>query len=349
MSGLRGLIDRVRGLFGAPPEIDSPQAFGYADLRGGGSRIAIIPQLGGRISALELGGREWLSPSGRAGAPSAEAPHALFGAFEECFPTSAACTIPGWVLRFGGSTFPERGELTGQRPQFAVQTANGPTTVTTWRGERMPYVLTRTARVSNNGTITLDYRVVNAGKEPIPFIWSAQPLFPLSAKTRIVLPEGTLVRVGMQERIDLGGSAREQRWPRLRMGDRLVDMSRPHGISSRFACKLFMEMPREPVAIEEVGLRFEISADPAQVPNLGIWINRGGLPAAGRLRAPHTVGLHPSIGAPDSLADALGDWKSAHWIAPEESRDWRLTLRARALTGELPATQEASTAAPRSP
>jgi hypothetical protein len=34
--------------------------FGVAELHGGGTRLAIIPALGGKIAAMELGGRQWL-------------------------------------------------------------------------------------------------------------------------------------------------------------------------------------------------------------------------------------------------------------------------------------------------
>ena len=34
--------------------------FGFAELRGGGSRVLIVPALGGKIAHLELGGRQWL-------------------------------------------------------------------------------------------------------------------------------------------------------------------------------------------------------------------------------------------------------------------------------------------------
>ena len=34
--------------------------FGFAELRAGGSRVVIVPALGGKIAQMELGGREWL-------------------------------------------------------------------------------------------------------------------------------------------------------------------------------------------------------------------------------------------------------------------------------------------------
>lgn len=340
MSGLvGGLLDAVRRVFGAREPAVRPVDFGYADLRGGDSRIAVVPRLGGRISALELGGREWLSTQRVMSAPDAGAlPHDADG-FDECFPTVAACTVPSYVRRFGGTALPERGELWTQIPGFEVRTEGQPLAITTWTGQRMPYELRRTISVNGDGSVACEYVATNNGKDPIPFIWSAAPLLPLTPRTRVVLPEGVLTRISTQHGIDLGGGAREQRWPRFRLGDRLVDMSRPDSVASRYACKLFFDMPREPVAIEEDDLRLEVACDPTVIPNLGLWINKGALPAGNR-KAPRVLALQPSIGAPDSLADALGDWKSAHWLAPEETRAWRLTFRARPLTSETRAARE---------
>src|SRR5689334_24997326 len=36
------------------------EEFGFAELRGGGSRVVIVPALGGKIAQLEMGGRQWL-------------------------------------------------------------------------------------------------------------------------------------------------------------------------------------------------------------------------------------------------------------------------------------------------
>ena len=334
-----GLLDAVRRVFSAREPAVAPLDFGYADLRGGGSRIAVIPRLGGRISALELGGREWLSTLRVTSLPDAGHLADEADGFDEYFPTVSACTVPSYVRGFGGTSLPERGELCTQTPAFEVRTEGRPAAITTWTGARMPYELRRTIRVNGDASVACEYVVTNMGKDPMPFVWSAKPVFPLTPKTRVVLPEGILARVGAQHGVDLGGGAREQRWPRFRLGDRLVDMSRPDSVASRYACKLFFDMPREPIALEEDDLRLEIWCDPLDVPNLGLWINKGALPV-GKRSAARVLALQPAIGAPDSLAEALGDWKSACWLAPNAAREWRLTFRARPLTSETRAARE---------
>ena len=41
------------------------------------------------------------------------------------------------------------------------------------------------------------------------------------------------------------------------------------------------------------------------------------------------LSIQPSLGAPDSLTDALGDWKKAQWLEPGEVRSWSITWQAR--------------------
>ena len=341
---LRGILEGARQIIGRRPAAEPAFPFGYADLRAGGSRVAIVPELGGKLSALEIANRQWLwsNPSiphhpPIEGLPYAE--HSDSGGFDECFPTIAPCQIPSSIRGFGGAALPDHGELWTQRTGFElVANAGEPRVVTAWHGQRMPYVMTRTIRVTGEGSVVMDYRVDNNGSDPFPFIWSAQPLMPLTSKTRIILPEGIRGRIASEHGIDLGRGNRDQRWPHFRLGDRIVDMSRPDAVPKRFACKIFFEMPAVPVAIEEGDLRLEIES--SQVPNLGLWINRSGLSPNKRIPAYRNLALQPCIGAPDSLSDALGEWKGAHWLAPGEGREWRLTWRARPLTSETPAARE---------
>jgi uncharacterized protein (AIM24 family) len=50
---VRSFFQRSRA---AAPE-ERVNDFGFAELRGGGSRVSIVPALGGKIAQLELGGR----------------------------------------------------------------------------------------------------------------------------------------------------------------------------------------------------------------------------------------------------------------------------------------------------
>ena len=302
---------------------------GTAELRGGGSRVVIVPALGGKISALELAGRQWLWTDPALDAATDAGAAAKLGGMDECFPTVAACTLSTAV---GAQTLPEGGELRALRAETQILTPGGvPEAMSTWHGERHPYRFTRRVRVHGDGQVEIDYEASNDGREPLPFIWSSMPVFPLDSETRILLPHRARVRIASQHGIDLGapGAANEHQWPHVRLEKRVVDLSRPASVARKYACKLFVDPVGGVIGIEEPPLRLELMIDPREVPDLGILINRRGLPFGAKGRSLNVLALQPGIGAPDSLADALGSWKGAHVLEPGGSRRWAVRWRAR--------------------
>jgi hypothetical protein len=107
----------------------------------------------------------------------------------------------------------------------------------------------------------------------------------------------------------------------------------PDELARHYACKLFLDMPPEDsiIAIEDGGLRLEVMFADRQVPNIGVWLNKRQWTPFPRGKPYLNLGLQPCIGAPDSLSDALGEWRGAQWLAPGETRSWGLTWRARRL------------------
>jgi galactose mutarotase-like enzyme len=81
-------------------------------------------------------------------------------------------------------------------------------------------------------------------------------------------------------------------------------------------------------AIEEEGARLEVSFDTAQVTHFGLWLNRGGWSPFARGKGYRNLAFEPCMGAPDSLTEALGQWRSANWLEPGQTREWTLTWRA---------------------
>ena len=75
-------------------------------------------------------------------------------------------------------------------------------------------------------------------------------------------------------------------------------------------------------------MRLEVTFDTAQVPNFGLWINRGGWTPVKRRKPYSNLTFAPCIGAPDTLEEALGAWKGAHWIEPGAAYLWSLRWRA---------------------
>ena len=350
MSGgiVGGTGDAGRGMGESrpPSPVPHPSSFGYAELNGGGSRVAIVPELGGKISALEVGGRQWLWTNDAI--PHAEPVYgasyvetADTGGYDECFPTVGADTVPITVAKYGGTQLPDHGELWATRPTIEVETLDGAQRATcVWRGTKLPYRFTRVVHVDGTGAVTTRYEATNEGKARLPFIWAAHPLLPLTPQTRVVLPEGTRVRVYAQHGIDLGGAMAEHRWPRLTVErKKLVDFSRPDAVARNYACKLFLDFPpamgRMRAAIEEDGARLEVEFDVAQVPNFGLWINRRGWTPfkkkglLGRAPRPYlNLAFEPGIGAPDTLSEALGPvWSAAHWLEAGETKRWEMVWR----------------------
>lgn len=324
------MSDRADDPVGAPAE----STLGTAELRAGDTCVTIIPALGGKISSLRLAGREWLwrNPSlpfqlPREGGSYVQT--ADSGGYDECFPTVAPCALPSAAGRWAGIQLPDHGELWSQPTTFSLETRpEGMYAATGWTGRRMPYRFVRAIFVSGEGgagRVEMRYAVTNDGAARLPFLWSAHPLFPLTKQTRLVLPEGARVRVWSQHGINLGGPAAEQRWPRMAAAGRAIDLSLPDAVARAYACKLFVDMPAGRAAIEEEGARLEVSFDPKQVPFVGLWINRQGWSPFTRGRPYCNLALEPCIGAPDSLADALGPpWRDAAWLEVGETREWTL-------------------------
>ena len=128
-------------------------------------------------------------------------------------------------------------------------------------------------------------------------------------------------------------------WPRVRSGGKLVDVSRPAALGERFACTMFVELPRAEtkIVVQEGRTRLEMLVHGRELTHAGIWINRGVLAPTERKRplmrwrkprTYSTITIGPCLGAPESLADALGAWETARWIEPGATARWAMTWRA---------------------
>ena len=312
-------------------------------LRGGSTSVALVPALGGKIASLHLAGREWLWTSDviaprvpddalRADDAASYVRVADTGGYDECFPTVGACTLPEAVPGFGALRLPDHGELWAQQPTVEVAPADvGAEATLTWTGRRMPYEFRRAVRVDGDGRVVMRYAATNRGDAPLPFLWSAHPLLPLTARTRVRLPTGARLRVDAAHGLALDPHGADGAWPTLQVDGRAVDASHPAGVADGYACKLFLDLPTGPVvaAVEEDGARLEVAMDGGEVTHFGLWLNNGGWTPFANERPYRNLAFEPCIGAPDSLRDALGRWDSAAWLAPGETRRWTLAWSGR--------------------
>ncbi len=318
-------------------------------MQGGDASAVLVPALGGKVRDMFLGGRQWLwhNPDvpfalPREGAAYLEAESA--GGFDECFPTVGSCRLPRSVAGARWVKLPDHGELWAQHPEIMIMTdQEGHSATCTWNGAALPYRFTRRITVHPEGWVAFAYSATNNGKHRLPFLWSSNPIFPLTARTRIHLPEGARTRVWTQSGVDFGKAGSEHQWPKLaargaNIGKK-VDLSRPFlATGGDYSCKLFVELPRREVTIviEEGGARLEMHVQGREIPSVGVSINRrtgapparrGFWPFGKKARGGCTVAIEPCLGAPESLRAALGKWDDAHWLEPGGTARWGMTWR----------------------
>jgi galactose mutarotase-like enzyme len=283
---------------------------------------------------MEIAGREWLwrntvIPYATPVDGASYVETGDTGGYDECFPTIAPCTLPTSVARFGGLSLPDHGELWSQSTTFSLETReDGMYAASGWEGRRMPYHFVRELFVSRDDRVEMRYAVTNAGPAPLPFIWAAHPLLPLTETTRLIFPDSTRVRVWSQQGIELGGPGAELRWPRAAVGGKLVDFSTPDTVARSYACMLFLDVPTGYATIEEAGARLQVTFDTSQVSHVGLWINKRRWTPFRAKRPYCNLALEPCIGGAGSLTEALGAWRNAAWIKPGETRTWQLVWRA---------------------
>lgn len=319
----------VRARAGAP---------GYVALEGGAARVEVVPAQGGRIRSLRLGGREWLLAGAPTDAPAADRSPLGGSGWDECAPAAGAGTVPEWVKGHGGRPVPAGGEARLQAPAVELRTLpEGHSLTCTWRGDRLPWTLVRTLLVRPDGVVEARYEATNTGAQRLPFLWSALLLLPLDARTHITFPEAARLRVqsvtgapGAEP-----GTGGALQWPRLAIDGRARDLSQPWQLPRGVCVTGWVDLAgaRATVQVRQGDATLAIASDGDGVPHCGIVADRAGTrdgAPRGLLsrRLPPALALRPSLGAPDTLAEALGDWQAVTWLAPGEPRRWTLTFRA---------------------
>lgn len=326
---------------GAAPRLASSGP-GFIALEGGDARVEVVPTHGGRIRSLRLGGREWLlqgaaheGPLGGA-APGANA-GALGGAgWDECAPAAGAGTVPEYVKGIGGRPVPAGGEARLQVPEVELRTGvEGHTLRCTWRGDRLPWTLTRTLFVRPDGAVEARYEATATGTQRLPFLWSACLLMPFDARTQLRMPDARFRVQSLAGAESTVTSGSTHQWPRLPVDGRARDLSAPWQLPRKVMVTGWLDLAstRSALQVRQQDRQLTITMDGEGVPHCGIVLDRGGLRTGikrgflARGTAP-ALALMPSLGAPDRYAEALGDWQSVTWLAPGEPRHWTMVLRA---------------------
>ena len=223
---------------------------------------------------------------------------------------------------------PDHGELWSVPWTSSVYShAGGVTLAASATGRILPYEFHRELTVDpHEPVLRMRYRVRNTGSSSFPWIWCAHPLLnvqPATALELATMHQATVDAVHNIPEIERGDIVS---WPGALGGDAGRFVFPDEGA---WAVKLFGDVGasgRMTVTDPRRGERLEMRVRPEEVPQVGIWINNRGWAPPGR-RPYYTLGLEPAIGAPDSLEEAVRDWKTAQTLAPREERSWGLEVR----------------------
>jgi galactose mutarotase-like enzyme len=308
----------------------SVSGFPAVALRTAEVEAVVVPTLGMKISNLRrTRGREWLWRNPRI--PFAEpVPETSYveradsGGWDECFPTVGPSSVPGDP---GAAPLPDHGELWSARWTSSVfEQERAPTLAASTTGARFPYEFHREISLDpDEPVMRLRYRVRHTGGAPFPWIWSSHPLLNVQPGSLLELAGVSQVRVDAAHRR-----------PDLEADDHVSWPGGIGGMADRFefppvgqqgwAAKLFADSAGSAVLTDPArGERLEFRAAPAEVPQIGVWVNVGGwAPDAG---APYyNLALEPCIGAPDRLDRAAETWGLAHTLREGEERQWSLEV-----------------------
>ena len=142
------------------------------------------------------------------------------------------------------------------------------------------------------------------------------------------------MRVANSHKIVMGDNRSQHRWPFVRAAGRVLDFLTPTEVAKEYACKIFLEPNVGKATLRQGQDELEVSFDTSEVSHLGVWINNQGWTPFKKERPYMNLAIEPCLGAPDSLSDALGDWKKAQWLEPGEVRSWSITWTARRVPDE---------------
>lgn len=243
--------------------------------------VDVLPELGGKLSSLRC------IPSNAELLQQPLAPYALrtmkmgfeesdASGFDECLPSVAACKVmtEGAVV-----LIPDHGDF--WRLPWRCEEGNDEVHLSA-KGVSLPFQFDKALRLSGS-SLEIRYTVSNIGREPLPYIWSAHPLFSVDPGDRIVLPESVKtvkVESSVGGRLETGGLLHP--WPRTSTPDGMeTDLSIANSVDACTGDMLYAAAPAEGwAALERMckGIRIEVRFDPQKTPYLGLWLCYGGWP-----------------------------------------------------------------------
>jgi hypothetical protein len=301
-------------------------------VRTGLIELTLIPELGGKISSLRDArtDREWLwrhprYPYKRVAHGSSYIAEADTGGWDECFPSVAECSYPSEPWQ--GVSIQDHGELWSQVSEFEIDEQDETITLLTrWQGVALPYTFTRTITlIANSAVIQTNYEVENKSNQHINYVWSIHPLLAIEPGMELHLPPSARFHVAGSIPQDLVSPEQNVRYPFAARG---INFPVLPETSAGCAIKIWSDpLPAGEgwAALSandgELKMRWDVDFLPqvAAWMNFGAWAADGGTPY-------YNLGLEPSIGAQDSLNDAVNQYNLFATVPPHSLKQWWLEI-----------------------
>ncbi|MGH9587162.1 MAG: hypothetical protein ACRD3F_09445 [Acidobacteriaceae bacterium] len=298
-------------------------------------RCEVLPEFGGKIRSLKwlANGVELLQPplgpyrrQNEHEGVAASFAQSDAGGWDECLPSVAGCQIDGVSI-------PDHGDI--WRSPSQVLHADDTNVKLVVRTASLPFAFTRTLYLSE-ASLKMHYAVENIGSQPIPYLWSAHPLFSVDAGDTLRLPdEVRRLRVESSKHQRLGPSGTMQTWPIVHTHDGItVNISTAQSQSADVGDKVFARLSREgwaEIVRPQAGIALRMEFDPKQIPYLGLWLCYGGWPEDSKLTArQQCIALEPATADCDALSDAI-KMRRARILAPQQQHDWKITLHVKSV------------------
>ena len=281
-------------------EVRLEQGFEVYVLRNGGLEVAMVPELGAKITSLKnlRTGREWMwHPDGglklfrnRLGDDFSRSP--LVGA-DECLPTVAPCSMNGRQLPDHGEVWSAPWKVDGKAWERGILRTSVELAVS-------PFDFERTIELRGQ-QVRFDYRLRNRSMVAERYLWALHPLLALQPGDRLRMPATTRALLDGDAWIDA------------------VDSVIPEGGCSKLFAAPVVEGAAG-VYNRQQGDELSLEWDPAENDTLGLWLTRGGW------HGHHHLAVEPTNGAPDRLAVAARE-KRCGTIQAAGTKSWNVTLR----------------------
>lgn len=211
--------------------------------------------------------------------------------FDDAFPT-----IDCSEVEFQGEIiiYPDHGEIwTGS---FQILSLEDNNVVLQYESKILPYVYTKTIRLSNNNEIKISYDIKNNGKEKLPCIFAAHYLVNYNRDMEICLPKGTRELLIVQDSNELGkvGTVYDYNDPKTK--EKLCHFNWANTPNTqKYYINHKVEYGVCSIKYHNINLEYILKYDKNKLPYLGFWITEGGF------RGDFNCALEPCTGFYDSI------------------------------------------------